>query len=67
MSVTYGVVSESVIPHDPSHEDTPAAYPTDPWPLTSVFPSPDNWQKHAFIGTTYQNSFSKNTNTIKMH
>jgi fibronectin-binding autotransporter adhesin len=52
---SHGVVAESVIPHDPAHEDTPAAYPTDPWPLTSVFPSPDSWTNHVWKTTSNQN------------
>ena len=64
--VTHGVVANSVIPHDPSHKDTPAAYPADPWPLTSVFPSPDSWTNHVFLGGANHNQFSNNTTALKM-
>ncbi len=48
---THGVVSESVIPYQPG-KNTPNPYPSDPWPLTSVFPAPDSWTNHVYMGVS---------------
>jgi autotransporter-associated beta strand protein len=62
---THGVVADSVIPHQSAHEDTPAAYPTSPWPLTSVFPSPDSYTNHVWKGVSEQNYISDSTAQLK--
>lgn len=62
---THGVVAETVVPHDSAHEDTPAAYPTDKWPLESVFPSPDSYTNHVWKGVSEQNYIPDTTAQLK--
>jgi len=46
---SHGVVSETVCPVEANSAYWDAPGPGDPWPLESVFPAPDSWQKHICI------------------
>jgi autotransporter-associated beta strand protein len=60
---THGVVPESVIPYQLG-KDTPNSYPSDPWPLTSVFPSPDSWTNHIYKGVSEQSNIPSSTKDL---
>jgi autotransporter-associated beta strand protein len=61
---THGIVLASAVPYDPNNPNTPS--PTDPWPLTSVFPSPDSPSNHYFMGNSCTQYFSGDNNNASI-
>ncbi len=51
---THGDVSESACPVESNsvYWDTPS--PSDPWPLSKIYPSPDSWTNHVWKSSGYQ-------------
>ena len=59
---THGVVSEAECPVETNsaYWDTPS--PSDPWPLSKIYSSPDSWTNHVWRTTGYQLNIATSSN-----